>query len=140
MALAVGGDRARAVAALNAAHGCATELGAEPLATEIEALARRARITLTEPVPAEPRMLADASTSSARPEAPLGLTAREVDVLRLVAAGQTNPQIAEALYISRKTASHHVSNILRKLGVSTRVEAAGVAHRLGLDRDVAGAK
>jgi DNA-binding CsgD family transcriptional regulator len=138
--LAAGGDRARAVAALNAAHAGATELGAVPLAAEIEAIARRARITLTEPVRAEPRMLADESRSSAGPEQPFGLTAREVDVLRLVAAGQTNPQIADALYISRKTASHHVSNILRKLGVSTRVEAAGVAHRLGLDRGVADTK
>jgi DNA-binding NarL/FixJ family response regulator len=66
----------------------------------------------------------------------LGLTARELDVLRLVAAGRTNPQIAEALFISRKTAGHHVSSILTKLGVATRVEAAGVAHQLGLDRDV----
>jgi DNA-binding NarL/FixJ family response regulator len=55
-------------------------------------------------------------------------------VLRLLAAGYTNPQIGEALYISRKTASHHVSSVLTKLGVRTRVEAAGVAHRLGLTR------
>jgi DNA-binding CsgD family transcriptional regulator len=140
MALAVGGDRARAVAALSAAHAGAAELEAGPLATEIEALARRARITLTEPVPAESRMVAVASKSSAGAQPPLGLTAREIDVLRLMADGRTNPQIAESLYISRKTASHHVSNILRKLGVTSRVEAAGVAHRLGLDRDVPGAK
>jgi DNA-binding CsgD family transcriptional regulator len=133
--LARGGDRARAVAALNAAYARATELGALPLGSEVEALARRARITLTELVTAEPAPSpADATVTSSEPQPPLGLTAREVDVLRLLAAGQTNPQIAEALYISRKTASHHVSNILRKLGVSTRVEAAGVAHRLGLDR------
>ena len=56
-------------------------------------------------------------------------------MLRLLAAGYTNPQIGEALYISRKTASHHVSSILTKLGVTTRVEAAGVAHRLGLTPD-----
>jgi DNA-binding NarL/FixJ family response regulator len=113
-----------------------------PLAAEIEALARRARITFTEAIPAEPASSpADAAATAERREpAPLGLTAREVDVLRLVAAGQTNPQIADALYISRKTASHHVSNILRKLGVPTRVEAAGVAHRLGLDRGVADTK
>jgi DNA-binding NarL/FixJ family response regulator len=135
------GDRARAVAALNAAHAAATQLGAVPLAAETEALARRARIRLTEGIPARSTPSpADASTSSAALQPPFGLTAREVDVLRLVAAGQTNPQIAEALYISRKTASHHVSNILRKLGVTTRVEAAGVAHRLGLDREVADTK
>jgi DNA-binding NarL/FixJ family response regulator len=55
-----------------------------------------------------------------------------MEVLRLLAAGYSNPQIGEALYISRKTASHHVSSILTKLDVSTRVEAAGVAHRVGL--------
>ena len=64
----------------------------------------------------------------------LGLTAREAEVLRLVADGLSNSQIAERLFISRKTASVHVSNILAKLGVSTRVEAAALAHRRGLVR------
>ena len=50
-------------------------------------------------------------------------------MLRLVAAGRTNPQIADALYISRKTAEHHVSNILTKLGVTKRAEAAAIAGR-----------
>ena len=63
---------------------------------------------------------------------PHELTAREVDVLALVAKGRTNPEIAASLYISRKTAEHHVSNILVKLGVSTRTEAAAAAVRLGL--------
>jgi DNA-binding NarL/FixJ family response regulator len=58
-----------------------------------------------------------------------GLTERERDVL--LAAGRSNPEIAQALFISAKTASVHVSNILAKLGVSGRVEAAAVAHRLG---------
>ena len=53
-------------------------------------------------------------------------------MLRLVAEGMSNSQIAEQLFISRKTASVHVSNILAKLGVSTRVEAAALAHRRGL--------
>ena len=61
-----------------------------------------------------------------------GLTEREREVLLLVAAGRSNPEIAQALFISAKTASVHVSNILAKLGVSGRVEAAAVAHRLGV--------
>jgi DNA-binding CsgD family transcriptional regulator len=70
----------------------------------------------------------------------LGLTQREHDVLGLVCSGRTNRQIAAQLFISPKTAGLHVSHILAKLGVSTRGEAAAVAHRLGLaaagrDRD-----
>ncbi|QXC63477.1 response regulator transcription factor [Aquihabitans sp. G128] len=66
------------------------------------------------------------------PDAPLlalGLTRREAEVLGLVAEGRTNGEIGEALYISTKTASVHVSNILAKLGVSSRTQAAAVAHR-----------
>ena len=60
------------------------------------------------------------------------LTTREMEVLELVAAGLTNPEIAASLYISRKTAEHHVSNILIKLGATTRTEAAAAAVRRGL--------
>ena len=63
---------------------------------------------------------------------PGGLSAREIEVLRLVAAGFSNPQIATALFISRKTAEHHVSHILTKLGLATRAGAAAAAVRLGL--------
>jgi DNA-binding NarL/FixJ family response regulator len=62
----------------------------------------------------------------------LGLSPREIDVLRLVAAGKTNPQIADALFISRRTARAHVSNLMLKLGVSHRGEAAALAHTAGL--------
>ena len=67
-------------------------------------------------------------------DATLGLTGREVEVLRLVADGYTNGQIGQALYISRKTASVHVSNILRKLGASNRLQAANIITRSGLNR------
>ena len=61
------------------------------------------------------------------------LTAREREILGHLAAGRTNGEIAKALVISTKTASVHVSNILRKLDVSTRYEAAEIAERLPLD-------
>jgi DNA-binding NarL/FixJ family response regulator len=80
--------------------------------------------------PAEPDRAAEAEAPSAARS--LGLTRREEEVLALVAAGRTNRQVAEALFISEKTASIHVSHILAKLGVTGRVEAAAVAHRLGL--------
>jgi DNA-binding CsgD family transcriptional regulator len=60
------------------------------------------------------------------------LTSREREVLRLVAEGYSNGRIAEALYISPKTASVHVSRIIAKLEVTSRGEAAALAHRLGL--------
>ena len=66
------------------------------------------------------------------PLARFGLTAREREVLSLLAAGRSNPEIGQALFISTKTVSVHVSNILAKLGVSGRAEAAAVAHRLGV--------
>lgn len=97
--------------------------------------ARRARLALT----------SGRGRSGATPAgraADLGLTAREQEVLRRLAAGRTNRQMAEELFISPKTVSVHVSNILAKLGVSSRGEAAALAHRLGLfpaqDRPAAG--
>jgi DNA-binding CsgD family transcriptional regulator len=77
---------------------------------------------------------------AAAPEEPpsafaaFGLTRREAEVLILVAAGRTNRQIGQELFITPKTASIHVSSILAKLGVAGRGEAAAVAHRLGLDK------
>jgi ATP/maltotriose-dependent transcriptional regulator MalT len=114
-----GAERLRRAAAL------AERLGAAPLTADIGLLARRARIALdAEAGPAGPR---------AAPEpGRLGLTAREFEVLRLVAAGRSNAEIAAELFISAKTASVHVSNILGKLGVASRGEAAATAHRLRL--------
>jgi DNA-binding CsgD family transcriptional regulator len=62
------------------------------------------------------------------------LTPRELEVLGLLVAGKSNRQIAEALFISGKTASVHITNILAKLGVHSRLEAAAHARELGLDR------
>ena len=63
---------------------------------------------------------------------PVGLTGREVDVLTLIAAGKTNAEISAALFISDKTVEHHVSNVLSKLGVASRRDAARAAHNLDI--------
>ncbi|MFI0167071.1 AAA family ATPase [Streptomyces sp. NPDC017095] len=125
-ALLAGGceeERDRAVELLRLAAAVADQLGARPLADAAAQLAQRARLPLGRGSRRAP---------AADPAAAFGLTSRERDVLGLVAAGRTNRQIAEELFISPKTASVHVSNILSKLGVSGRGEAAAVAHRLGL--------
>jgi DNA-binding NarL/FixJ family response regulator len=127
-ALAAAGDIAAAAAAAGEAADLARGMGAAPLLEEIEALIRRARLR---PVAAQGSAPDDEAAVPDELER-LGLTAREAEVLRLVADGLSNSQIAEQLFISRKTASVHVSNILAKLGVSTRVEAAALAHRRGL--------
>ena len=115
------GDRDAAAERLRRAAELADQLGARPLAEEIGLFARSARLALG----------AGRDDTSAAPR-PLGLTARESEVLRLVAAGRSNPEIAAELFISAKTASVHVSNILAKLGVSSRGEAAAAAYRLRL--------
>lgn len=127
--LSTGGDgeRERAAELLRLAHAVAAHLGARPLADAVALLGRRARLS---PAPVAGRP--DAPSAPADPLAALGLTSRERDVLRLVSEGRTNRQIAERLFISPKTASVHVSNILSKLDVSGRGEAAAVAHRLRL--------
>ena len=124
--LAGRGGRARAEATLREGHALASKLGAEPIRREIEELARRARLELVV-APTDPLLPHGPSASET-----LGLTPRELEVLALVAAGYTNRRIADALFITEKTAGHHVSNLLSKLGAATRVEAASMAHRLGL--------
>jgi DNA-binding CsgD family transcriptional regulator len=94
----------------------AVRLGAVPLRDNVEQLLRRAR-------------LADSSPTAGG--APV-LTSRENDVLRLLALGRTNRQIGEELFITGKTASVHVSNILAKLGAASRTEAVALAYREGL--------
>jgi DNA-binding CsgD family transcriptional regulator len=126
--LATRASRARAEQALGAAHAVAVRLGAVPLRRELELLAQRGRLRLEPPV----QPVAEPETHSAA--ASLGLTQREAEVLALVAAGRTNRQIGQELFITPKTASIHVSRILAKLGVAGRGEAAAIAHRLGLDK------
>ena len=110
--------------------GLAARLGAEPVLAEVRALARRARLLIDDQQ--ESRQPVDEPVDQL---AGFGLTDREREVLRLLAAGRSNPEIARELFISPKTASVHVSNILAKLGVGGRVEAAAVAHRLGILAD-----
>jgi DNA-binding CsgD family transcriptional regulator/tetratricopeptide (TPR) repeat protein len=126
--LAGAGDREVAAVVLGRAAAITGRLGARPLDSEVRALAQRARLDLAPPTAA-----ATPPVGVPTPAAQLGLTRREVEVLALVAAGRSNRQIAQALFISPRTASVHVSNILAKLGVAGRVEAAAIAHRLGLD-------
>jgi DNA-binding CsgD family transcriptional regulator len=118
-ALLAADERDDAAAELRAAHEVATALGAIPLRTAVEALARRGRL--------------DIDVRAARPaEVATVLTPREAEVLALLAQGRTNRQIGAALYISEKTASVHVSNILGKLSASGRTEAVAIAAEKGL--------
>ncbi len=96
------GDEQSAVAELAAARRALAELGARPAEQEAAALIR--------------------------PALPSGLTEREVEVLRLVAAGKTNAEIAAQLFLSQKTVGRHLSNIFAKVDVTTRTAAAAFAH------------
>jgi DNA-binding CsgD family transcriptional regulator len=120
-AAAASGAAARAVDALRDAHELATHLAAPALLSDIDAVSRRTRLSVDRPVP----VVLDGRSMDR-----LGLTPREAEVLSLVAEGKTNREIGEALFVSEKTASVHVSNILRKLGVTSRVDAAAIAQRL----------
>jgi DNA-binding CsgD family transcriptional regulator len=113
-------DRAGAAAELRAAHEVAVRLGARPLRESVEALARRGR--LEGELPGAPRAVNPSAV----------LTPREAEVLALMAQGRTNRQIGSTLYISEKTASVHVSNILAKLSASGRTEAVAIAAQRGL--------
>lgn len=114
------GDRDGAAQRLARAAPLADGLAAVPLNQQIGRLARRARLSL----PARP--------AGGQAEGNFGLTAREIEVLRLVSAGRSNRDIAADLFISAKTASVHVSNILAKLHATSRTEAAAIAHQTGL--------
>jgi DNA-binding CsgD family transcriptional regulator len=125
------GDRSGAVAPLWAARGVAVALGSARLLDELDALARWYKVeSFLSPEDAGGAEPTEDAAEAALAE--LGLTPREQEVLAALAAGRTNGEIADELFISVKTASVHVSNILKKLDVSGRQEAARVAHRLGL--------
>lgn len=139
---------AQATRALRAAAEAALLMGAEPLRRELKALAARASIKLDPPTPQASVMPRHSTAraggdAGARPHsahtgerAGLGtaakLSPRELEVLRLVAQGHTNREIAGILFISEKTAGVHITHILEKLGVRSRVEATAYAHRAGL--------
>jgi len=123
-ALAEAGRRDEAADHWRQAAHTADTLKARPLRRALDDLARRARIGTAEPRP-DGKVLAS-------------LTAREREVLRLIAAGRSNREIASVLFIAPKTASVHVSNILGKLGAASRTEAAAIAHREGLISEPSG--
>jgi DNA-binding CsgD family transcriptional regulator len=112
-------------AVLRTAWRRAADLEAAPLRAELDALARSHRVRVAEPTGGAP---AEAGTGSVD----MRLTRREFEVLHRLAAGESNGDIAAALFISTKTASVHVSNILRKLGAANRRDAARAARVLGL--------
>jgi DNA-binding NarL/FixJ family response regulator len=90
-----------------------------------EAVAEALALTISEVTPR-------ASSTRAAPAAPAGLTARELDVLRLIVEGRSDREIAETLFISHRTVQGHVSGIFTKLGVSSRTAAATAAIRAGI--------
>ncbi|HTC86122.1 MAG TPA: LuxR C-terminal-related transcriptional regulator [Candidatus Acidoferrum sp.] len=132
------------------AYALAHDLGANPLLREVRALASRALIRLPEERAAALAIEKNGHTDEPIPSGllrgfvgepvahqadPFGLSPREGEVLQLIAQGRTNREIGERLFISQKTVGVHVGNILSKLGVSGRVEAAAVAIRLGLTQE-----
>jgi DNA-binding CsgD family transcriptional regulator len=115
-ALAEAGRRDEAQQEWQLATAVADDLGATRLRRALTSLGRRARLG-----------------SGAPRSGPFGvLTSRELDVLRSLAAGRSNKEIAAELFISGKTVSVHVSSILAKLGAASRTQAAAIAHDNGI--------
>lgn len=114
--VASGGDRDKAARRLRRVHQLTTEWATRPLCELAERLAARARLDIGQGTP---------------PAIGPGLTSRERQVLELITRGASNRQISDELFISEKTTSVHVSNILRKLGVGSRGEAASLAYEKG---------
>jgi class 3 adenylate cyclase len=129
--LALRAGREEATNALRSAVRIADDLGAEPLREEAVALARRARLDIA----SDDASTTDSVAAEPSPAAVLGLTRRETEILALVARGRTNQQIGEELFITAKTVGVHMTNILAKLGVTNRIDAAAIADRLGIGRE-----
>ena len=121
IALAAAGERELAVDRLGLAYRSARDLGARPLAAQAAARCRRAR-----------RVRRGAPRTPGRGRARGGLSRRELEVMRLVATGRTNREIAERLYLSTRTVDMHVRNILSKLHCRSRMEAVTRAGDLGI--------
>jgi DNA-binding CsgD family transcriptional regulator len=134
-ALVEAGRRDEAAAVWRVARGTASRLRAAPLGAALDDLARRARLDPGNGTSAGNGTLAGNGSrhrSGSAGRSPLGaLTDREREVLSLLARGMSNREIAAELFITPKTASVHVSNILGKLGAASRTEAAAIAHREG---------
>jgi DNA-binding CsgD family transcriptional regulator len=109
------GDRQKAISLLDEALAISQELGMKPLMQRVMALQERAE--------AEP---------ARAPAYPDGLSQREVEVLRLIALGKSNQDVADELVISLRTVAHHVTSILNKTSAANRTEAAAYATRHGL--------
>ena len=122
VALAAAGEREPALERLSSAYRTARKLGARPLATE----AAREVAVLGESIARRLGTRAAADAEGA------GLSRRELEVMRLVAVGRTNREIAQELFLSRRTVDMHVRNILGKLGCRSRLEATHRAGELGL--------
>jgi DNA-binding CsgD family transcriptional regulator/tetratricopeptide (TPR) repeat protein len=116
VALAAAGDREAALERLGGAYRTARKLGARPLASEAATAVAG---------------LGGTVGRRSAPE-PTGLTSRELEVVRLIAVGRTNRDVAQELFLSPRTVDMHVRHILRKLDCRSRVEAAHRAHELGL--------
>jgi DNA-binding CsgD family transcriptional regulator/tetratricopeptide (TPR) repeat protein len=130
--------RTAAAGPLERALEVADGIRARPLVTAARRLASRARLHIARAGTATarpgPAAVSDRpSNEAAAFIASRQLTPRELEVLKLVASGWSNGEIATALFISRKTASVHVSNVLGKLGVADRIEAASLAQRAGIE-------
>jgi len=114
--------RAAFAGPLRSAYSLAVELGATPLQQQAETLAGLGKLALDEPK--EPSI-------QEIPETFRALTQREREILSHLVAGRTYAEIADSLFISKKTVSVHVSNLLRKTGTSSRLEVSAIAARLG---------